>query len=159
MSIQNAVQQTLKALMVISLALMCVLVFANVVMRYGFNSNILITEEVARYLFVWLTFLGSITAFAKNRHVRVVFVLNRLPDPWRAIVLILSRFAMLMCCAMVLIGCWQLAGLNLQNRLPISGLPVAVLYAAGIPFAICVGVMLVVRIWRAIRQLPRGETL
>ena len=36
-----------------SLAIMVVLVFGNVVMRYGFNSGITLSEELSRWLFVW----------------------------------------------------------------------------------------------------------
>lgn len=37
---------------------MVVLVFTNVVLRYALNSGIAVSEELSRWLFVWLTFLG-----------------------------------------------------------------------------------------------------
>ena len=46
-------------LMAAMLALMVVLVFGNVVMRYAFNSGFTLSEELSRWLFVWLTFLGA----------------------------------------------------------------------------------------------------
>ena len=49
----------LDALIALFLAIMVVLVFGNVVLRYGFNSGITVSEEVSRWLFVWLTFLGA----------------------------------------------------------------------------------------------------
>ncbi|MEO5883317.1 MAG: TRAP transporter small permease subunit, partial [Caldimonas sp.] len=42
------------------LATMVVLVFGNVVLRYGFNSGITASEELSRFLFVWLTFMGAV---------------------------------------------------------------------------------------------------
>ena len=42
-------------LIALMLALMVILVFGNVVLRYGFNSGIAISEEVARWLFIWIT--------------------------------------------------------------------------------------------------------
>ncbi|MEF2070081.1 TRAP transporter small permease subunit [Consotaella aegiceratis] len=147
----------LKALMVASLTLMCGLVFLNVVLRYGFNSNILLTEEVARYLFVWLTFLGSITAFARRRHVQVTMVVEALPPRWTRLVTMLGELAMLACCAMVLKGCWEFAELNRYNCLPVSGIPVGALYLAGIPFALGVGVMLLARLWNGVRHLAAGD--
>lgn len=44
------------------LVAMVVMVFGNVVLRYGFNSGIVISEEVSRYFFVWLTFIGAVIA-------------------------------------------------------------------------------------------------
>ena len=43
-------------LLAVALAIMVVLVFGNVVLRYGFNSGITTSEELSRWLFVWLTF-------------------------------------------------------------------------------------------------------
>ena len=43
-------------LMVACLAGMVVMVFGNVVLRYGFNSGITASEELSRWLFVWMTF-------------------------------------------------------------------------------------------------------
>ena len=48
----------LEWLIALALAVMVVLVFGNVVLRYGFNSGITVSEEVSRWLFVWLTFWG-----------------------------------------------------------------------------------------------------
>ena len=42
------------------LGFMVILVFGNVVLRYGFNSGIMFSEEVSRFLFVWMVFLGSV---------------------------------------------------------------------------------------------------
>ena len=44
----------LSVLMVACLALMVVLVFGNVVMRYAFNSGFTLSEELSRWLFVWM---------------------------------------------------------------------------------------------------------
>ena len=41
------------------LAIMVVLVFGNVVLRYTVNSGITASEELSRWLFVWLTFMGA----------------------------------------------------------------------------------------------------
>ena len=49
----------LKATIAACLAVMVVLVFGNVVLRYVFNSGITMSEELSRWLMVWLTFLGA----------------------------------------------------------------------------------------------------
>lgn len=77
-SLSIYVTKLLESLVVVILATMSCLVFLNVVLRYGFNSSINITEEVSRYLFVWLAFLGAILAFNENRHVNVTIFTSRL---------------------------------------------------------------------------------
>jgi TRAP-type C4-dicarboxylate transport system permease small subunit len=46
-----------------ALAMMAILVFSNVVLRYVFNSGITWSEEMSRFLFIWSTFLGAIAGF------------------------------------------------------------------------------------------------
>jgi len=46
-------------LLIVVLAAMVVIVFANVCMRYVFGTSVIWSEEVARHLMIWLTFLGS----------------------------------------------------------------------------------------------------
>lgn len=147
----------LRGLMVATMAIMSVLVFINVVLRYGFNSSIGTSEELSRLLFVWLTFLGAISAFAKNSHVRVDSFLNRMPSKLRHVISILSDLAMLFVCGMILVGCWRLSALNTNNFLPVSGVPVSVLYFAGVPASICIGGMLITRFWRSLANPSRGE--
>lgn len=141
---------TLKTLMVLCLVTMSVLVFANVVLRYGFNSSLIATEEIARYAFVWMTFLGGILAFARNRHVRMDLLVNNLPVRPRLLVMLAGDIIILLCCYLIVRGCYELASLNLINRLPVTGLPVAWLYAAGIPFGLAVGVMVLRRMVRRV---------
>ena len=148
MSELNPAERLLRWLMVIIIASMALLVFLNVVLRYGFNSNLTITEEMGRYLFVWLTFLGGISAFIRNRHVRVDTFLQRMPRHVRRVVLVFSDLAMLLCCGLILTGAWQLTKANMANYLPVSDVPVAALYFAGIPFSVVVGGLLIRRLWR-----------
>lgn len=48
-----------RVLLMALLALMSVLVFANVVLRYTTGDSIVWAEELSRYLMIWLTFLGA----------------------------------------------------------------------------------------------------
>ena len=148
MPILNAAERLLRWIMVLIIASMTVLVFLNVVLRYGFNSNLTMTEEVGRYLFVWLTFLGAISAFIRGRHVRVDTILNRFPSALKRLALIAGDVGMLVCCVMIAIGCWRLTMLNTANYLPVSGIPASVLYFSGIPFSVVVSIALLVRLWR-----------
>jgi len=47
------------------------LTFAQVVLRYVFNTPQTWVEEVGRYLFIWITFLGAAAAFSRDTHIRV----------------------------------------------------------------------------------------
>ena len=62
------------------LAVMVVLVFGNVVLRYAFNSGLTMSEEVSRWLFVWLTFMGAVVALREHSHLGVDALVLRLPQ-------------------------------------------------------------------------------
>ena len=65
--------------MVACLALMVVMVFGNVVLRYGFNSGITVSEELSRWLFVWMTFLGAARRAPRHAHLGTDMLVARLP--------------------------------------------------------------------------------
>src|SRR5436190_20185482 len=85
----------LKAVIALCLAVMVILVFGNVVLRYGFNSGITISEELSRWLLVWLTFLGAIVALRDRDHLGVDTLVRALPVVGKRICFILSYLLML----------------------------------------------------------------
>ena len=60
--------RVLDSLIAGALAVMVVLVFGNVLLRYIFNSGITVSEELSRWLFVWMTFLGAVSALKDHGH-------------------------------------------------------------------------------------------
>ncbi|MDY3867741.1 MAG: TRAP transporter small permease [Pyramidobacter sp.] len=56
---------------VLTMAAMTVLVFVQVVMRYVFSASLSWSEELARYIFLWLSWLGASYAVKERSHFRV----------------------------------------------------------------------------------------
>ncbi|MGB1235092.1 MAG: TRAP transporter small permease [Planktomarina sp.] len=65
------------------LGVMTLITFANVVMRYGFNQNILWALELTVFLFGWLVLLGASYAVKKGSHLGVDIIINMLPTKSR----------------------------------------------------------------------------
>lgn len=61
-----------------AMALICLISFANVLVRYFTDESFAFTEEFSVFLMVVLTFFGASAAFAKNVHIRVSFFVDRL---------------------------------------------------------------------------------
>lgn len=70
-------------LIIIMMAAMVALVFANVISRYGLRQSIVWAEELSQYLMVWIVFLGAGLAFREGRHVAVEFFQDRMGARWR----------------------------------------------------------------------------
>lgn len=69
-----------EAIIFMALSLMSIIIFFQVVMRYGFQASLSWSEEIARYLFIWLIYIGISYGVKKNAHVAVTvldFVLSK----------------------------------------------------------------------------------
>ena len=64
-----------------SWVLWVVLIFTQVVLRFLFASSLLWIEELGRFMFVWLMFLGISIGIYQNKHIAITFMWNMLPKP------------------------------------------------------------------------------
>ncbi|EGL81970.1 Tripartite ATP-independent periplasmic transporter DctQ component [Caldalkalibacillus thermarum TA2.A1] len=60
------------------LAVMVLLIFLQIISRAVFQSSFAWTEELARYLMIWVTFLGASFAFQYGAHIGIEVVVNQL---------------------------------------------------------------------------------
>lgn len=147
----------LETLVVLILATMSLLVFLNVVLRYGFNSSINVTEEVSRYLFVWLTFLAAILAFQSNQHVSVTMLTAKLSPTHHCLLSLFSDGAMLYCCYLIVMGSWVQFQLNLHNLAPISNIPTGMTFLASVMAGSVIGGLIATRLVATASGLFKGE--
>lgn len=66
--------------MVISLAAMSVIIVIQVFFRYVLLNSLAWSEEVARYLFIYMIYFGISYGVRKNRHIKIDFIISLLPD-------------------------------------------------------------------------------
>lgn len=130
------------------LAAMVAMVFGNVVLRYAFNSGIVASEEVSRWLFLWVTFLGAIVALKEGAHLGSDFLLGALPRRGRQVCLVTGHLLMLYVTWLVLSGALTQARINLDVQAPVTGASMAMVYATGVVFALCALVLLLRDLWR-----------
>ena len=133
---------------VAALALMVVLVFGNVVLRYAFNSGITMSEEVSRWLFVWLTFLGAIVALKEHGHLGSDMLVSRLPKAGKKVCLVVGQVLMLYINWLIFRGALDQAIINWEVQAPVTGTSMALFYGVGVVFAVSAGALLLRDIWR-----------
>jgi TRAP-type C4-dicarboxylate transport system permease small subunit len=148
----------LDALIALALAIMVVLVFGNVVLRYAFNSGITVSEEVSRWLFVWVTFLGAVVAVKERAHLGTDFLVARLPVLGKKICLVVGHLLMLFATWLLFSGSLTQAKINWDVQAPVTGASTAIFYASGIVFAVSAAVFLLADLVRALTgQLSEDE--
>jgi TRAP-type C4-dicarboxylate transport system permease small subunit len=155
----DAIAKGLDYLIALALLLMVIMVFGNVVLRYAFNSGITASEELSRWLFVWLTFLGAIVALKEHDHLGTDMLTSRLPRAGKLVCMIVSLLLMLWMCWLIFQGSLEQAKINLGNEAPVTGWSMAIVYASGIVFSIGAGLLLLRELFRVVSGKARDDEL
>ena len=134
--------KALEVILVLCLGAMCVMVFGNVVLRHVFDSGINISEELSRFMFIWLTFLGAIVAMREGGHLGMDMLVHRLRGKALFVTVLLAQCLVLACCAL------RQHALNVANIGLVTGISLGVVYSVAYLCAASIGVMAVVNIVR-----------
>jgi TRAP-type C4-dicarboxylate transport system permease small subunit len=121
----------LELLLILLLAGMAVMVFLNVILRYGFNSGLNVSDEMSRYFFVWVTFIGAVVAFREHGHLGVETLVALFGRKGRIICMILSNLVIILCSAIFFWGTWVQLPINSSMVAPVTGLSMAWVYGIG----------------------------
>lgn len=137
----------LSVLTVICLAIMVVMVFGNVVLRYGFNSGIAVSEELSRWLFLWLIFMGATIAVHEQGHMGTDMLVAKLP-PWaQRVALVIGQLLMLWVTWLMFTGSLAQTKISWDVQAPVTGLSTAWVYGSGVLFAVSTAVMQLSDLW------------
>lgn len=151
----------LKVAMVLFLALMVVLVFGNVVLRYGFNKGITISEEMSRMLFVWLTFTSAIVAMREHAHIGMDTVLKHLSPAGKKVCFVLSHILVLYASLLFLQGSWKqtVISYDVGAIAPVTGMSMTLFYGAGVVFSLCAVLLTLAELYRLFAGRLREDEL
>lgn len=128
----NGLVRLLEVVMVICMLVMLVMVFGNVVLRLAFNTGIDLSEEIPRFAFVWLTFLGAIVGMRKRAHLGVDLVVQLLPSAGRRVCWGISQAVMLVCCVYIVYGTWLQHDIIAGNASPVA--QISMLWVYGVSY-------------------------
>jgi TRAP-type transport system small permease protein len=132
---------TLEVIMVLCMLVMLVMVFGNVMLRIFLNTGIDLSEEMPRYAFVWMTFLGGIVGLHRRAHLGVDMVVQALPLLGRKICWGLSQFVMLVCSLYILYGTWLQHDILYNNSSPVA--QISMLWVYGVSYVTGVGISVI----------------
>lgn len=128
--------------LIVMLAVMAVIIFANVCLRYLTNQSIEWAEEVARHLMIWLTFLGCGPVLRYGGHIAVENLQDALPG--RVAVAVRALIAVLLMAFFVFI-LWY--GIEYMQRTQYQTTPSTQISVAWVYAALPVGAALMIVHW------------
>jgi TRAP-type C4-dicarboxylate transport system permease small subunit len=129
-------------------------VLLQVFTRYVLNNSLGWTEEIARYLLIGVTFVGSVMAMRKGSHITVEALLKYLPAPIRHWMLVLVDTTVVLFCIFLAWTAARLADRTNQFMVTID-ISKSVIY-----WAVCAGFagMVIYSAIRLARRLRRRES-
>ncbi|MDP2442598.1 MAG: TRAP transporter small permease [Rhodoferax sp.] len=149
----------LELLIVLCMVAMVIMVFGNVVLRYGFNSGIDVSDEMSRYCFVWLTYIGAMVAMREKGHLGVDTLVKHLGLGGKKLCLFLSESLMLGCNLLFFIGTWKMHELQVTNVSPVVGLSMIWVYGVGYVVGGVMGIMNLNVLYRLLSGQLREDEL
>jgi len=155
----NRFFKLLELLIVLSMVAMVIMVFGNVVLRYGFNRGIDISDEMSRYCFIWLTYIGAMVAMREKGHLGVDTLVKHLGVGGKKLCLFLSESLMLACNALFFIGTWKMHELQVSNISPVVGISMIWVYGIGYVVGVVMGLMNLQVLYRLLTGRLREDEL
>jgi len=134
-----------ETLLVALLVGMVLMVFGNVVLRYVFNSGLQVSEELSRFFFIWLTFIGAIVAMHDGAHLGIDSFVSRLSRRGKSVCAALCQFMILLCCVILFYGTWAQHDINATTAAPVTGLSMIWIFGIGYVVSVCMSLM---ALWR-----------
>ena len=130
--------------------LMVLFVFMNVVLRTCFNSGLTWSEELSRYLFVFVTYVGAISAMRVNGHLGVDTLISRVPRPLQMVMYVVSQLVIAALMCILVHGSGKMVLQNTESRTAALGISYALLYSVGIITGVSIAAMAVANIVYAV---------
>ncbi|MBA7528817.1 hypothetical protein ES705_21007 [subsurface metagenome] len=112
------------------LSLLTIIIILQVIFRYVLQMPLAWSEEVSRYMMVWLVYLGSILAMMSHSHVRTNLLTNFLRDKiiGRKYINILEKIFSILYMLIIIYSGWLVIPITIFQRTPILKIPMGIVY-------------------------------
>ena len=134
----DVITMSAKVLASVMLAIMLLVVLAEVGSRYFFGGSFPWANELVRFMMVWVAFIGGAVAYKDGGLVYFDMVLNKLPPKVKAVIQLMTNTVVLFFCIYMLHMSWatttsrsvvnQVAiGLQIPMSIPYFGIPLGLM--------------------------------
>lgn len=139
-----------------ALVVMVVLVFINAFMRYVFNSSIPASEELSRYFFIWVSYLGAIVAFKDKRHVGVDMLTSKLKGMPKKVVETIGDLITLFVFGVMFTGGISFFNTSAASKGPTTGIPFGFISVSIIIASLSMAGIVIFNIYKRFRSKEEG---
>ncbi len=137
------------------LTVLVVVVVAQVVSRYVFNRPFTWSEELSRFLLVWIVYIFTSIAFRENRHLGIDFFVKLFPASLRLIVDAVMSTLVFLFLVMLLGYGMELIGFAMDQPSAALGVPMGIVYLS---FPVAAVLMMLEQIYRLYELIARRSS-
>lgn len=113
-----------------------IVVFLQVLTRFVIKMPLPWTEEVARFLFIWMVFLGSAVGVRKVMHYRIVMLIDALPIKIKSILEVFVTLFILVFFWLVMVTAFDFNTTIKMQKSPVMQISMGFPYSSVIAFGI-----------------------
>ncbi|MFA6505877.1 MAG: TRAP transporter small permease [Treponemataceae bacterium] len=131
--VRTFLDKFLSIFVAVLLVVMSVIVFSNVIMRYFLSMGIYWYEELSRFVFIWIVFLGAVIAYFKGDHLALDVLLIYTPPKVKKSLVVLADLLVITALIIMTQGAWDMAIDSLNSGWVASTIPIpyGVVYMVG----------------------------
>ncbi len=142
----KTIERIVEVIIFVLLLSMAGMVFANVVGRYLLGTSLTWAHELARYQFVWLTFLGAAIGLNHGAHVGMDLLTEHVGPRVRVVLTYVADATIFVFLYVWFRFGFRLIDVNIGYRGPGSGIPMTLVYAVGPVASVLAAVFLTRRV-------------
>jgi TRAP-type transport system small permease protein len=147
-------------LMAVLLALMVLLMFLNVVLRFAFSTGFVWSEEITRLSFIYLVYLGTVAAFRENRHLGVDTLLEHVPPVVQKVLYAVVQLIIIWVMWLLVQGSWDLAVQSRNDAWVATQYPRSLIMGAGVVTGVAIVLIALGNLYRLlVLKSPVAELL
>jgi TRAP-type C4-dicarboxylate transport system permease small subunit len=145
--------------LIVMFGIMAILVFGNVVLRYGFNSGIVFSEEVSRFMFMWLTLIGALMVMKDHGHLGMSTVVDKLGERGQRICRFLADTMTLACCLLLARGTLKQVLISWSDESPVTHVSMGIVKCGLLISSVGMVLILLYSLWRQVSGRMSREEL
>jgi len=148
-----------KGIIILLIMLMFIIVGTNVFSRYVLNNSLGWADELSRFIFIWISFLGAVLAYLENEHVGLNFVVEKMPSIHiKNIINLISDLLVLFVVVFLCYYGWIVAN-SATNVSPALYIPMKTVYMV-VPFsALLMVIISIQKLFNHFKILVNGERI
>ena len=129
----SMIERIYNTILILMTIAMFITVTYNVFMRFVMNRSVGWADELARFIFIWMSFLGAVLAFKNNEHVGLGFLVEKIQSPVILRIVGIIQESLILVVLIFLTFFGYTASTTVMNISPALSIPMSLVYLI-VPF-------------------------